>query len=236
MSVVGLAPTVVTGTRINTPGSPRLYGVYVGIVEDNQDPDGQGRVRVRFPWLDSGNDAFSTWARLATTMAGPDRGTWFVPEIDDEVLVAFQSGSPDHPFVIGSLWNGQDAPPVSMDSANNVKAIVSRQDIRIALDDTDGAVTLTLSTPGGQKVTLADSGSTLKLEDSSGNYVELAPGGITLSSSAKVTITATSVEVSAATVKVDAPMSTFTGVVKSDTNITTTTVSSSYTPGAGNIW
>ena len=98
------------------------------------------------------------------------------------------------------------------------------------------ARTLTLSTPGGQKVTLSDSGNTVKVEDASGNSVEMAPAGVTVTSASKLTLNATTIDVSCSMMKVDAPMSSFSGVVKSDTNITNTTVSASYTPGAGNVW
>lgn len=232
----GPTPAVVHGTSINTPTTPRFYGVHIGTVEDNQDPAQQGRVKVRLPWLTDGSDAYTVWARLATSMAGDARGTWFVPDVGDEVLVAFGAGHPEQPYVVGALWNGKDAAPVSMDADNNVKAIVSRSDIRISLDDTQGAVTLSLSTPGGQKVTLSDSGNTVRVEDVTGNSVELAPAGITVTAASKLTLKATTIDVSCSMMKVDSPLSNFSGVVKSDTNITNTTVSASYTPGAGNVW
>lgn len=230
-----LAPSVVTGTEINAPATPRFYGVHVAVVTDVQDPDGQGRVKVRFPSI--GDDALSPWARLATMMAGAGRGSWFVPDVGDEVLVAFEGGNPQCAIVIGALWNGKDDPPQSMDADNNVKAIVSRSGIRISLDDTDGSVALTLSTPGGHRITLADSGDTLTLENAAGNSIEIAPSGITLlAGGSKIALTSASIDMSTSMIKADAAMSKFSGVVKSDTNITNATVSSSYTPGAGNVW
>src|ERR1700750_1699162 len=87
----------------------RLHGVVIGIVTNNQDPDGMHRVKVRFPWLNLDDE--SHWARVATPMAGDKRGAYFLPEPDDEVLVAFEHGSLEHPYVIGSLWNGKDKAP-----------------------------------------------------------------------------------------------------------------------------
>ncbi len=84
----------------------RINGVVIGIVTNNNDPQGMGRVRVRFPWR--GDDDESYWARVATMMAGKDRGTFFLPEVDDEVLVAFDHGDINHPYVIGALWNVGD--------------------------------------------------------------------------------------------------------------------------------
>jgi uncharacterized protein involved in type VI secretion and phage assembly len=118
-------------------GDGRLHGVSVGIVSDNVDPDGLGRVRVKLPWMD--DDAVSPWARVATPMAGPRRGMHFLPEVQDEVLVAFEHGSPDFPYVLGALWNGVDAPPVPGAQARDVRLIRSRSGHEIRLVDTDGA-------------------------------------------------------------------------------------------------
>src|ERR1041384_5002133 len=87
----------------------RIYGVVVGIVKSVDDPMGMGRLQLRFPWLSDDNTP--AWARVATLMAGNDRGTWYMPEVDDEVLCAFEHGDTQHPFVIGFLWNGKDKPP-----------------------------------------------------------------------------------------------------------------------------
>jgi uncharacterized protein involved in type VI secretion and phage assembly len=217
----------------------RLYGVYPATVKDIKDPDNQGRVRVSLPWApDSSGPGYEAWARLATLMAGNNRGTWFIPDVDDEVLVAFEGGDPRHPIVIGALWNGQDAPPVQMDGAgqNNKKEIVSRNDIRIILDDSQGQEKVTIQTPGGQKVVLQDGPGTIELSDSNGNSIKMESSGITLTTSATLTIQASTVKASAGMVTVDAGMSKFSGVIQSDTCITNSVISSSYTPGAGNIW
>jgi uncharacterized protein involved in type VI secretion and phage assembly len=169
-------------------------------------------------------------------MAGRDRGTWFVPEPDDEVMVAFVGGDPRSPVVVGALWNGTDTPPESMDSNNNIRSITSRSGIKVTFDDTDGMVQFTVETPGGQQVVCSDTPASIKLSDSNGNQVTLEASGITFNSSANVTINATMLNISASMMKVDAGMSKFSGVVQSDTVITNTTVSSTYTPGAGNIW
>jgi uncharacterized protein involved in type VI secretion and phage assembly len=223
-------------SQINGHRDTRWLGVYPARVVDNQDPDKQGRVKVRLPWSPDGSSAYETWARLATTMAGNSRGTWFVPDTDDEVLVAFGGGNPDHPFVVGALWNGQDSPPQAMDSGNNVKAIVSRNDIRVSLDDTQGAETLTLSTPGGQKLTLTDGGSTIRLEDSNGNSLEMAPDGVTLTVASRLVIQAATISISSGTGDVDSAIWTYSGVVEADTVIANSVISDAYTPGAGNVW
>lgn len=215
----------------------RFYGVYPAVVVDNQDPDSQGRVQIRLPWSPDSDDAeYAVWARMATMMGGNNRGTWFIPDVDDEVLVCFEAGDPRRPYVVGGLWNGQDAPPQQMDADNNVKVMNSREGIRIAFDDTASAVKLTIETPGGHRIELEDAGQSITVTDSGGSSVKLDPGGITLDTGKNVTINATKLSVTASLVTVDSGMSKFSGVVQSDTNITNTTVSSTYTPGAGNIW
>lgn len=217
----------------------RWYGVYPALVTDIKDPDGQGRVRIRLPWVaDDDGGQYGGWARLAVPMAGANRGTWLIPDVDDEVLVAFEAGDPRRPYVVGALWNGSDTPPESMDGSgqNNKKVLRSRNGVKVTLDDTQGAETLLLETPGGQKVTLKDGPGSVAIEDANGNSVKLESAGITVTASAKVTINASTAAISAGMVTVDAGMSKFSGVVQCDTLITNSVVSSSYTPGAGNIW
>lgn len=228
---------------LTTPGGnerPRLYGVYPALVTSVQDPDNQGRVQIRLPFVEENDGATAlAWARLATLMAGGDRGSWFIPEVDDEVLVAFTAGDPRRPVVIGALWNGVDAPPESMDSANNVRSLTSRSGHKLTFDDTAGAEKLELRTQGGHTFTLDDAaGGTVTLTHSNGATVKIdAAGNIEITANVKVKVTAPAgLDVTAAMVTVDAAMSTFSGVVKADTVITNSVVSSSYTPGAGNIW
>lgn len=217
----------------------RWYGVFPALVSDISDPDGQGRVKVTLPWsADTGSGRYEAWARLATLMGGNNRGSWFVPDVNDEVLVTFEGGDPRRPYVIGGLWNGSDAPPDSMDAAGNNfrKVLRSRNGVKITLDDTDGQEQLILETPGGQKLTLKDGPGAVEIVDSNGNSIKLEPAGITVNASAKVTINATLVQVSASMVTVDSGMSKFSGVVQCDTLISNAVISASYTPGAGNIW
>lgn len=223
--------------RAATGPGGRFYGVYPALVTDNQDPDGQGRVRIRLPWSpDTGDAAYEAWARMATMMAGAGRGSWFIPDADDEVLVAFEGGDPRRPYVVGMLWNGQDAPPEQMDSDNNVKTILSRSGIRMSMDDSQGAVKLTLSTPGGHSLVFDDGDGSIKAEDSNGNVIKMDSGGISISAAVKVKVDAALIEASAGMVTVDAGMSKFSGVVQCDTLIANSVISVSYTPGVGNLW
>lgn len=224
--------------RAATGWGGRWLGVMPAVVDDLQDPDGQGRIRVKLPWSpDSGSgDGYALWARMATLFAGKDRGSWFLPEVGDEVLVAFEMGDPRRPYILGGLWNGKDAPPQSASAQNNIKQIKSRNGVAITIDDSDGQEQLKLETPGGQSFTLKDGPGTITIEDSNGNSIKLETAGITITAAAKVTVNAAQVAVSAGMVTVDAGMSRFSGVVQCDTLITNSCIATTYTPGAGNIW
>lgn len=119
----------------------RVGGVVVGVVTNNQDAEGMGRVKLKFPWLSDEDE--SNWARVAAPMAGGGRGFYFLPEVGDEVLVAFEQGDVRFPYVVGSLWNGKDAPPASNDDGkNNVRVIKSRSGHVVRLSDEDGRETI----------------------------------------------------------------------------------------------
>jgi len=126
----------------------RHPGVAVGLVTNLTDPNNQGRVKVKFPWmpLQAGGStpAESDWVRIAAPMAGAGRGFLFLPEVDDEVLVAFEQGDPNRPFILGQLWNGKDAPPlensVAVKDGKVVQRIIkTRAGHVILLDDSDSA-------------------------------------------------------------------------------------------------
>ena len=221
-------------------GPERLVGVYPALVTDVQDPDRQGRVRVSLPFVNGlEGPRAAAWARLATFMAGADRGSWFIPEVNDEVLVAFLAGDARHPVVIGALWNGVDTAPETMDADNNRRSITSRSGHRLLFDDTRGAEKVVLETRGGDRLTLDDAaGGTVTLQHSNGATIRIDnTGTVSIQANNRVTIDApTGLQVSAAMVTVDAAISTFSGVVKADTVITNSVVSASYTPGAGTVW
>ncbi len=218
--------------------SHRWYGVHPAIVADVRDPDGLGRVKVRLPWADDASAGkYEAWARVATLMAGSRRGTWFMPDVNDEVLIAFEAGDPRYPYVVGSLWNGRDRPPEAMDRAgrNARKVIRSRSGVRIVLDDVNGEERFVVETPHGQRITLKDGPGQVRIEDANGNAVLLDSSGVTVRSAAAVTVQASVVDITAGMLTVNAGMARFSGVVQADTVIANSVVSASYSPGAGNI-
>lgn len=149
----------------------RINGVAVGVVTDNQDPEELGRVKVEFPWLASGSE--STWAKIATFMAGGEYGAFFLPEVDEEVLVAFEQGDINHPYIIGALWNTRDAPPeTNTDGANNIRVIRSRNGHELVFnDDERGGAKLEIRTSSGHQIILDDASGQEKIQilDKSGD-------------------------------------------------------------------
>src|SRR5882724_484821 len=181
------------------PGSAdgRFTGVAMGIVTNNKDPDGLGRVKVKLPWLD---DRFeSDWARVVTAMAGAERGLYWLPEVNDEVLVAFEHGRLDALYVLGGLWNGKDKPPESnADGKNNVRALKSRSGHVIRLTDTDGDEKIEIIDKTGKNsiivsakdktITItADADITIK---SSSGKLKLSGNGVEITSQAAVKVEA----------------------------------------------
>jgi uncharacterized protein involved in type VI secretion and phage assembly len=214
----------------------QINGFFPAVVIDNVDPDNSGRVKVRIPEAAAtGQPDYETWARIATLMAGNNRGSWFIPDVNDEVLVVFERGTARQPYVIGGLWSQTSPPPEKMDTNNNKKLLRSRNGVKITLDDQSGQESFIVETPGGQKIMLKDGPGALEITDSNGNSVKLETTGIIVNASAKVTINASQVEVNSGMVSVNAGMSKFSGVVQCDTLISNSVISASYTPGAGNI-
>jgi uncharacterized protein involved in type VI secretion and phage assembly len=217
----------------------RWYGVYPAQVEKIDDPDKQGRVQVKLPWAEDADGAeYLAWARLATLLAGDKMGSWFIPSKGDEVLVCFEAGDPRRPYVIGSLWNGKDAAPAAVDGENNYdKVLCAKNGVKITLHDEKDKERLVLETPGGRKVTLSDDSKAITIEDKAGNSVKIEDSGITVNSAGELKLVASSTAtIQGSTLKVEAGMSTFNGVIKCDTLIASSVIGSSYTPGAGNIW
>ncbi|MBM7868041.1 hypothetical protein GTO89_14830 [Heliobacterium gestii] len=168
------------------PGDPldivgeEVNGVMLGIVADNKDPEGLGRVKVTFPMLDDKNK--SDWIRVTTLMAGGDRGVLFIPEVGDEVLIAFHLGVFRQPYVIGMLWNKDKKPPEgAKDEKNNIRKIHSRAGHEIVFDDGEkGEIAIT--TAKGNKIVLSDQSGTITVENGDGKKITIAKEGITVTS------------------------------------------------------
>jgi uncharacterized protein involved in type VI secretion and phage assembly len=183
--------------------SGRVEGVALALVTNNNDPEGLGRVKLKYPWREDGQDSF--WARIAVTMAGNERGTFFLPEVGDEVLVAFDKGDVAHPYVIGALWNGKDKPPAgNADGDNNTRRIQSRSGHQITLFDKAGKESVEVKTHGGHTVLMDDSSGAAKvaIKDSTGSnsiVIDSAKNTITIESGLGLKLKAQSIEIEAGT-------------------------------------
>lgn len=140
-----------------------------------------GEVKLEFPWLHE-NDSEkkeSDWARIATAMAGNGRGTFFMPEVDDEVLVAFDQGDFSYPYVIGFLWNGKDKPP---GSNNQVRAIKTKSGHTIEFDDSPGQGKIKIKSQGRQNIEITDSPAAITIQTKMQNEIRIddTSGTITL--------------------------------------------------------
>ena len=117
----------------------KIYGVVIAIVTNNKDPEGLARVKLKFPWMGEAKDKETNWARVATLMAGKERGSYFIPEVEDEVLVLFENGDINYPYVVGALWNGKDKPTEkNSDGKNDIRSITSRSGHKILFNDKEG--------------------------------------------------------------------------------------------------
>lgn len=137
----------------------KIYGVVLGVVIDNDsanhsDKPGLGCVKVKIPLLGMQE---SNWARIMSFMAGSDRGAFFLPEKDDEVLVAFENGDVNRPYIIGSLWNGKDTPPeTNSDGENNIRIMKSRSGHIVKFSDKKDEEQIIVNSAKGHKIILDD--------------------------------------------------------------------------------
>jgi uncharacterized protein involved in type VI secretion and phage assembly len=210
----------------------RYFGVYPAIVTDIVDPDGLGRVQVRFPWLGEQADGdVRAWATLVSPYADDDQGYEVLPAVDTQVLVAFEAGSLRRPYVLGSTWNGVEAMPESPAAPNDKRLMKSRAGSLLEFDDTQGAAKVTVSMRSGHKVVLDDAAQQVQVVHANGC-------SITMNVAGQVQILANStVEITAAALNVHAAMATFDGMINCTSVICSAgVVSPSYTPGAGNVW
>lgn len=172
-----------------------VKGVAIALVTQNKDDDGLCRVKVSYPWHDKPRDSY--WARLSTPMAGKDRGLVLIPEVGDEVLVAFEREDLRFPYVLGALWNGKEKPPVANDDGKNDKRLFkSRKGHRLLFDDgTKGVVEI--AHVDGRKAVFDDDG--IRVEDGKGNQVKIESnsGAMTIQANGSLSIKAASITLEA---------------------------------------
>ena len=166
---------------------PSINGLHIGLViQSDSDPDGQGRILVKLPLIDA--DGEGTWARLSTLDAGNNRGTFFMPEVGDEVIVGFLAGDPRYAVVLGQLHSGHNTPPFTADSDNKQKGYLSREGLKVTFDDDKKSIVI--ETAAGNKITLSEDDKMVKLEDQGGSSIKLDADGVTVDSKKDVKVTA----------------------------------------------
>jgi uncharacterized protein involved in type VI secretion and phage assembly len=169
----------------------RYYGVVIAIVEENKGDD-EGRIKVTFPWFDG--TSVTEWCRVSQLYAGGGYGSLFVPELKDEVLVAFVHGDMRLPIVLGGLYNGVDKPPTAPTDGRDQKIIRTKHGHEILLDDTQGKAAVRVKSAAGHVLEMDDEGKAIRITAAAGGSVTVtAQGDITLKAP-KVTIDSSSID------------------------------------------
>jgi len=167
---------------------PAIQGLQIGIVTDlENDPDTQDRIRVRLPIIDPAEDG--VWTRIACMDAGNNRGTFFRPEIGDEVVVGFLNNDPRHPVVLGMLNSSAKPAPLKAANKNDEKGYTSRSGMKMIFNDDEKS--LKIETPAGKKVTISEKEGYIQMEDENNNKVTMDSSVISLESGADIKIKAT---------------------------------------------
>ncbi len=193
-ATVGIAPEAFTQEKssdIRMPHAsgqmPGISGLYNGVVKKiHADDDGDLRVLVDVPVINEGGAGL--WARLANLYATHNSGSFFYPEIGDEVLVGFLQGDPRFPVIIGSMYSKKKKAPYEPDSTNKVKAIVSREQLKIIFKEDKKDIVI--ETPAGNRITLTEDKKKIIIEDQNQNLIEMSPSGIKIDTPKDITMTA----------------------------------------------
>jgi Rhs element Vgr protein len=168
--------------------TPSVSGLQIAVVVKLEgDPDGEDRIQVKMPLLD--NAAEGTWARIATLDAGNNRGSYFRPEIGDEVIVGFVNDDPRDAIVLGMLNSSNKPAPLPTTDDNHIKGFVTRSEMKVLFDDEKKIITI--STPAGNSIVIDEDKKSIKTTDQSGNTWEMSENGIEMKSPKDIKIEAT---------------------------------------------
>jgi uncharacterized protein involved in type VI secretion and phage assembly len=187
-----------------------IRGLQIGVtVKLEGDPDGQDRILVKLPMID--NSGNGTWMRVASLDAGKNRGAYFRPEVNDEVIVGFINDDPREAIVLGMLNSSVKPAPLPTIASNNKKGFTTRSGMHVLFDD--GSKKISIDTPAGNSIVLDESSQQIQITDQQQNQVTMAPAGITLQSNLAITVQAgTTLSLSAGTaLSLSAPSVTMSG-------------------------
>jgi uncharacterized protein involved in type VI secretion and phage assembly len=188
-----------TAAQHDRPAERRFYGAALAQVINNIDSTGLGRVQLQLPWM----AGYMPWARVAVPMSGRLAGTYFIPQIGDEVVVVFNHGDVREPFVIGSLWNGLDRPPGLLPSdpisKRMIRTLVGHE---LVFDDLTQSITITSNTR--QQVKLDPAGVELSALEGAATVTLSSAGAITIRGAASIELNAPQVTINGTNVSVSA--------------------------------
>lgn len=209
--------------------APGYFGLYPAFVTKIVDDHHLGRVEVRLPWLGTdGNRDVRAWATLCTPYADDNQGLEILPEVGSQVVVGFEAGNPRRPYIVGAAWNGRKRLPSAPDAANNLRVLQSRSGSRLEFDDS-ARPKVSITMKSGHKVVLDDAAQKITVTHAMGCSITLTATSIKIDANIEVDVTAPMVNV-------NAPLSTFSGVVKAQTVVADSfVISPAYTPGVGNL-
>ncbi len=165
---------------------PGVGGLQIGVVVSNEDPDGEDRVRIRMPLLD--NETEGTWARVASLDAGDNRGHFFRPELEDEVVLGFLNDDPRQAVILGMLHSSAKPAPLKGSDDNHEKLYRSRSGMKLYFNDEK--IIARLETPAGNIITLSEEDKAITIADQNGNKIEMNPDGITIESAKAIELKA----------------------------------------------
>ncbi len=158
---------------------PAVSGLQVGVVSQlESDPNGEDRILVKIPIIN--NDEQGIWTRIATLDAGDNRGSFFLPEIGDEVIVGFVNDDPNHAIILGMLHSSAKPAPLTASDDNHEKGFVTRSEMKLIFNDEKKSIII--ETPGGKKVTIDEDAGVIKIEDDNRNIITMDNGGIAMES------------------------------------------------------
>lgn len=162
---------------------PAIKGLHIGIVTKLEgDPEGEDRIQVKIPIINDSEKGI--WCRFGTMDAGKERGSSFLPEINNEVIVGFINEDPNHGVVLGMLHSSANPSPIPLSDDNHQKGIVTRSKMKLVFDD-DKKIIL-IETPGGKKITMDDDKDAITIEDKHKNVITMDPDGIKIESAGKI--------------------------------------------------
>ncbi|MFA8434709.1 MAG: type VI secretion system tip protein VgrG [Marinifilaceae bacterium] len=191
---LGINPEFITEREnVNCPSAsgllPGIEGLQIGKVSKlDGDPEDENRIQVEIPILNG--DTNTVWARLSNLYGTNKSGSFFIPEVDDEVILGFFNNDPRFPVILGSLYSSKNAPPYQLEAENNTKAIVTKEKMKIEFDEEKKVVTIV--TPGENKIVISDDAKGIKLEDQNSNVIEMNDKGVSITSAKDITLKADS--------------------------------------------